>query len=124
MRPIGRREVFECSDVAITEDEWDRTEGAKAAIDETPAERDAADWSGNEGEWDYAGTSDEAEGDDPLVADGLDVRTDECNRKDEVCEGQPISAISKEGVLSVCDVKCSVDALDPGKQMGGLGWYS
>lgn len=80
---------------------WDAAEHAKAAIDETPAEGDTADGAGDQGEGNYSGAGDEAEVNEPFVADWVNERANEGNRDHEVAEGQPVRSVGQEGKLRV-----------------------
>ena len=53
------------------DEKGDRSEDAEAAVDDTPEGRDAADWTGDEGERDDGCASDHAELEHPFVADGI-----------------------------------------------------
>jgi len=97
------------------------SEDAETAINEPPRHRNPAYISGNEGERDHTGTGNETEGDHPLVADRIPIRTNEGNRNHQVGERQPICTIRKEWVMLVCNRHRIVDACDPRKQMRKCG---
>ena len=101
VRTLDRRASFESLNQTPAEEKRDRAEDTEAAIDETPAEGDAADGAGDQREWNDAGAGDEAEGDDPLVAHGIDERADEEDGENEVGEGEPVGAVGEERELGV-----------------------
>lgn len=75
----------------------------------------------DEGQGDDSGTSDEAEGNDPLVANRIDVRANERDCNDEVSEGEPVGAIREKRIVRICGVECFVDPINPGKKVHSLG---
>lgn len=91
---------------------------AEAAVDEAPPGRDAADGAGDQREKEDAGGADEAEGDDPFVADRVEVWADEEDRDDDVGEGQPVGAVGEEGITGVGVGEGVVDAEEPGVEGG------
>ncbi len=92
-------------------------EDAKAAIDETPRKWNAADGAGNERERDDSGARDEAEVEEPAVADGIAIWSDEGDGDNEMCEGEPVCAVGEEGILAIRDGLRGVDTIDPGEQV-------
>ena len=75
------------ADVVEADEERDDADDTEAAVDEAPVGRYPPDGSGNEGERNYTGTGDDTELQYPLVADGVDERTDEGDGDDEMGEG-------------------------------------
>lgn len=67
-----------------------------------------------------SGARDQAEGDHPSIADGIDVWTDERDGDDEMSKRKPIGAVCEEGVASICHTEPLVNSLDPRQQMNGL----
>jgi hypothetical protein len=77
---------FELGCTAQSDEQRDGSEDPEAAIDESPEGRDTADRAGDERQGKHPGARDEAELQDPLIADWVDERADENNSKGEVCE--------------------------------------
>ena len=67
----------------------------------------------DQGEWDHARARDKSESDDPFVADGVDVGTNEYHSDDQVREREPISAVSKKRIMGIRNRETLVDFLDP-----------
>jgi len=109
-------QALDRKDGSPADHEWQSTEDAKATVDKTPRQRDATDLAGDERERNDAGAGNQAEGDNPLVADRIDVGTNECNGDGEMSEGKPVGAISEEGIERVRVAESVVDAFDPLKQ--------
>jgi len=63
--------LFQSLDAVETDEKWDGSEDSKAAVDETPGERNASDRAGDEGEGNDCDAGDDAELENPLVADGV-----------------------------------------------------
>ena len=63
--------VFELRDQTPTDKKRYAPKDTEAAVNETPRDRDLPDGSGNQGKRDHARTSNETEGDDPLVSNGF-----------------------------------------------------
>ena len=95
------------------DEERDDADDTEAAVDETPPGWNAAYWSGDEGQRNYTGTGDDAELEYPLVADGVNERTDEGDGDDEVGEGEPIGSVSHEWVGAVGVDDAVVNAAEP-----------
>lgn len=91
---------------------------AEAAVDAAPIDGDAADGAGDEGEEEDADGADEAEGDDPFVADGVEVWADEEDGDDDVGEGEPVGAVGEERIAGVGVGEGMVDAEEPGVEGG------
>jgi hypothetical protein len=64
-----RKLALHFGDESVVQRKRYRAANSKAAIDETPAKRNAADGSSDEGERDDASTRDQTECDDPFIAD-------------------------------------------------------
>jgi hypothetical protein len=62
---------------------------------------------------------DEAEVDDPFVANGIDPGANKHNGYDEVSEGQPVGAVGEEWVVSVGGRDSFVHLVQPAKQAVG-----
>ena len=62
----------------------DGADDSETAIDDSPLNRNAAYGSGDEGEWNNSRAGEKTEGDDPLVANGIAVGTEERNGDDQV----------------------------------------
>jgi len=77
---------FQLPGLAGNKKEDGSADESEAAVDEAPVERDAADGTGDEGKKEDADARDEAPRDDPLVADGVEVRADERDGDDDVGE--------------------------------------
>jgi len=61
----------------------------------------AADGACNDGKWYNADAGEYGPVDDPFVADGVFVGTDEGQADDYVGEGQPVVAVEEDGVVIV-----------------------
>jgi hypothetical protein len=59
------------------------TDNSEAAVDEAPSKRDTSELASDEGQGDDSGTSDEAEGNNPLVSDRIDIGTDKTDGDNE-----------------------------------------
>ena len=103
-----------------TDQERNSAEDAEAAIDEAPRHGDASDRSGDEGKRDHAGARDQTKLDNPLVADGVNIGTDERDGDDNVRERQPVGAVRQERVARVCGAECGFDSFKPREQTDGL----
>ena len=69
-------------DSVETDEKGDGSEDAEAAVDETPGEGDASEWSGDESERNDCDAGDDAELKDPLVADGVAQGAEEGDGED------------------------------------------
>lgn len=78
------------------------SQDSEAAVKEPPRDRDATYMPCDESERDHPGAGNKTEGDHPLVADGIAIRTDEGNSNDQMGERQPVSSVSKERKMLVC----------------------
>jgi len=85
----------------------------EAAVDQTPVKRDTPHRPGDEGKGNYAGAGNESELEYPLVADGVDERTNEGDCDYEVGEGEPVCSIGHEGVGPVGLDDAFVNAAEP-----------
>lgn len=83
---------------------WD-AEGSEGAVDEAPPDGDFADGSANESEGEDEDGGPDADMEDALVANGITVWEDEEEHDHEVREGEPIGAVSDEGVVGVGDIE-------------------
>ena len=119
---------LELSDVAQADKERHDADDAEAAIDESPIKRDASDGSGDERQGQHAGACDHSENDHPFVAYRVDERTKEGHGDGEVSEGEPIGAVSHEGVIAIRVHDSLVHAAQPdvksgfGAGKGGWGY--
>jgi len=105
--------AFKVFDAVETDEKGDGTEDAEAAVDETPGEGDASEWSGDEGQGNDCDAGDDAELKDPLVADGVAQGAEEGDGEDEVGEGQPVGSVGEEGVMEVGVEERGVNSCDP-----------
>lgn len=83
---------------AEADEQRDGPEYAETAIDKAPEKRNAADWPGDKGEEDNGDAGDDAELKYPLVAKRVLQGTEESDREYEMGEGEPVGAISDEGI--------------------------
>lgn len=97
----------------------DGSEDAEAAVDETPGEGNAADWAGDEGEGNDRDAGDDAELEDPLVADGVAQGAEEGDGEDKVREGQPVGSVGEEWVVHVVGLERRVNPVEPEGQVIG-----
>ena len=106
-------EVFELFGGAAREVERDDADDSEGAIEEAPPEGDAADTAKDEGVGNDEKAGDDAEIDNPEVADGIAERADKSDGDDEMAEGEPVGAVEKEGIAGVAIEDAGVDGLDP-----------
>ena len=78
-------------------------------------------WARDERKRNDAGASDQPEGDDPFVANGIDPGANKCNGYDQVSKRKPVSAVGKKRITAVRVRECLVDTLDPWEQLNGFG---
>ena len=71
---------------------------------------------GDESKRNDSGAGDQTEGDNPLVANRINVGANECNCDGEMSEGKPVGAVGKKGIERVRVAESVVDAFDPLKQ--------
>ena len=109
--------IFERRDEGSAAQEGDRAEDSKAAVDQSPWEWNAAYVTSDESEWNDSGTSDQAKGDDPLIADRVAVGADEEKREYEMGECEPIGTIRQEGIARIGVGERVKDDRDPRQQM-------
>lgn len=114
-------QTFECKDGSPADEEWQSAEDSKAAVDKPPIKRDSAEVAGDECEWNDPGAGEQAKGDDPLVADRIDVGANKRNGDDQVSECEPVRAVGEERIKSVRVTESFVDAFDPRQEPSGLG---
>ena len=98
---------------AAGEVERDEAGYSEGAIDEAPPDGDAADFAEDEGVRNDEEAGDDAEIDDPEVADGIPEGADESDGDDEMAEGEPVSAVEHEGIAGVGVEDAGVNGLDP-----------
>ena len=98
---------------AAGEEERDDADDAEGAIDQSPPDGDAADFTEDEGVRNDEEAGDDAEIDDPEVADGIAEWTDENDGDDEMAEGEPVGAVEHEWIAGVGVEDAGVDGLDP-----------
>jgi hypothetical protein len=75
---------FKRTNRSTAEKERDTSEDSEAAIDKTPWERNATDSTGDKGKGDHSYAGDQPEGDNPFVAQWVDIWTYESNGNDQV----------------------------------------
>src|SRR5688572_7069899 len=110
------REILRCGrfDVLAAKPEGDEAEKAERAVDEPPAERNAAHFAHNEGEGNDEHAGDHAELDDPDVFDGITQWADERNGDNEVTEGKPVGAVTDEWIFGISIDQAVAHFDDPG----------
>ena len=111
-------QAFKRKDGSPADQEWQSAEDSKTAIDEAPRKWDSAKVAGDESKRDDSSTGNQTKGDDPLVANRIDVGANKRNCDDDVSEGEPIGAIGEEGIERVRIAECVVDTFDPREQSG------
>lgn len=94
-------------------EEWNRSEQSKAAVDQSPLKRNAANGASDEGEREHTGAGDQSKLNDPLIANWIDQRTKEGDSKDQMGEGQPIGSIGEEWRTTALVIEGLVDMTDP-----------
>src|SRR5664279_3857987 len=117
-KPESIPQAFKRKDGSPADQEWQSAEDSETAIDEAPRKWDSAKVAGDESKRDDSGTGNQTKGDDPLVANRIDVGANKHNCDDDVSEGEPIRAIGEEGIERVCIAECVVDTFDPREQSG------
>jgi hypothetical protein len=93
--------LFHCLKPIYQAEANEQRDGSKypeTAIDESPDERNTADWPGDKGKEDNRDTGDDAELKHPLVADRVSQRPEEDNGEDEMSKGEPVGAVGEEGI--------------------------
>jgi hypothetical protein len=112
---VGRScRLLKAADVAEAEEERYDANDAKAAIDEAPVERNAANGSGDQSQRQYTDAGNDSENEDPLVAHRIDHWAEEREGDDEMPEGEPVSAIGHEWIVAIGIRHALVDAPQPG----------
>ena len=114
----GGVDAFEDVEVVAAEQERESAEDGEAGVDALPEKGDTAERTGDEGEKKNAATADEAEVDDPAVADGIVIRAEEEDGEEDVGEGQPVGAVGEEGRCQKAGGERAVDAQDSVKERG------
>ena len=108
--------MFKDSNGVAANQQRERTKDPETAVDETPAKRDAAYGTSNEGERYHACAGDKPEGDEPLIANRIDVWADECYGDNEMCKGKPVCSVGEKRVLGVGCRQGVAYLFDPGKK--------
>jgi len=98
----------------------DGSEDSKAAIDESPRDRNATDMACDESEWNHSSASDQTKRDDPFVADRIAVRAYEQNGEHKVGKSKPVRSIRQERKARICFRESAMHEHDPGQQMSGF----
>src|SRR5437588_10987695 len=80
---------------------WDDAKHAERAVDQAPSKRYLANGSANERQWDHQHTSNNTCLQNPNVAHRVNKYADEENSNDNMCERQPIGAVSQPGIFGV-----------------------
>lgn len=111
-------DAIDQAQVVPAEQKGKSAEDGKGGVDEAPEERDAADRAGDEGQEKDAGAADEAEVDDPLVADRVAIGAEEEDGEEEMGECEPIGAVGEEGGGDGGGGEGEMDAEDPFKEWG------
>jgi hypothetical protein len=112
--------LLECGDKLSATHERNRAEDAKAAINESPWDRNAADMTRDESKRNHSSAGNQTKRDDPFVAYRIAVWADEQNSEHKVGKGQPVRPICEEWILCICCGESMVHASDPRQQMGGF----
>ena len=81
--------LLECKDVPPAEQKRNSAEDSETAIDTSPRDRNATNMSCDERQWNHSSTSDEPEGDHPLVTDRIAIPAEERNGDDEMSKREP-----------------------------------
>ena len=92
-------ELLQALDTIEADEKRNGSEDTEAAVDETPGEGNASDGTGDQGERNDRDAGDQAELENPLVADGVAQRAEEGNGKDKVREGEPVGSVGEERVV-------------------------
>ena len=108
-------------DAIEADDKRDDSEDPEAAVDETPGQGDASELARDKGERNDCDAGDDAELEDPLVADGIAPGAEEGNGKDKVREAKPVGSIGEKWVVDVVGMECCVNPLKP--QSDVIGQY-
>jgi hypothetical protein len=110
--------LLECGDKLSATHERNRSEDAKAAINESPWGRNAADMTRDKSKRNHSSAGNQTKRDDPFVAYRVGIRADEQNSEYKVGKNQPVRPICEEWILCICCGESMVHARNPGQQMG------
>ena len=91
-------ELLQALDAIEADEKGDGSENAEAAVDEAPGQGDASDGAGDKGERNDRDAGDQAELEDPLVADRVAKGSDKGNSEDKVREGEPVGSVGEKWV--------------------------
>ena len=105
--------TFQVFDSVEADEKRDGPEDPEAAVDETPGQGDASELARDKGKRNDRDAGDDAELEDPLVADGITPRAEECDGEDQVREGQPVGSIGEKWVVDAVGVDRRVNPLKP-----------
>ena len=111
--------LLEVFDPVEADEKGDGSEDAEAAVDETPGEGDSSGLAGDEGEGNDRDAGDDAELEDPLVADRVAQGAEKGNGEDEVSEGQPVGSVGEEWVVDAVGMERDVNAIKPEGELTG-----
>lgn len=111
--------LLQALDAVEADEKGDGSEDSEAAVDETPGEGNAAKRAGEEGEGNDSDAGDDAELENPLVADGVAQWAEEGDGEDKVREGQPVGSVGKEWVVDAVGVECRVNPVKPEDHAAG-----
>ncbi len=114
--------VFQLSDFSQADEEGHGSEDAEAAVHEPPEGWDAAERTRDQRQRQDADARENAELENPLIADGVGERAEEGDGEDQVREGEPVGAIGEEGRAQALLGERDVDAIDPGDDWGRQKW--
>lgn len=106
-------QLFEAPGAAQCEEQGNDTEYAEGTIDKAPPNRNAANCAKDEGIRNYEKTGDDAEVNDPNVAEGIVHWANERNSDHEMTKGEPVGAVKHEGVAGVRVENAGVNAAHP-----------
>ncbi len=123
----GAVDVIEQMQVVPAEQEREGVKEGDGGVKVAPEERDTAEGAGDDDEQKHADAGEEAEVDDPAVAEGIAVGAEEEEGEEDVGEGEGVCAEGKEGGGGGGRGQGEVDAEDPiekggsGAEVGGAG---
>jgi hypothetical protein len=100
-------------DSVEADEERDGPEDPEAAVDETPGQGDASELARDKGEQNDCDAGDDAELEDPFVADGIAPGAEEGNGKDKVREAKPVGSIGEKWVVDAVGMERCVNLLKP-----------
>jgi hypothetical protein len=111
---------FEPQDEAAQGEQCETAEQAEAAVNEPPVKGNTADGPCDQRQQRDAGAGEHAPGEEPLVADWVEPRSDDSGSDDQVAEGQPVCAVGEEWIASAGVGKGVVDANEPTVERWGV----